>query len=239
MAKAKFYTYVHRKASTGDVFYVGKGSGKRFAATHDRSSYWRSIVAKHGITIEVVAYFFDEAAAFDHERLLIAEYRSGGIKLCNLTDGGEGASGKVMSEEAKRLISLANKGRKREPFSESTRAKMSQAHKGKKQSAEAIAKTAAAHTGMKRGPETIARMSQALKGKGLGRSVSDETRAKISALKKGKPLSEKGRNGISAGHANRTKYCVMSDDHKQKILAGQAAYWIKRRAEKQAQADSA
>ena len=238
MAEAKFYTYVHRKASTGEVFYVGKGSGKRYAATQDRSSYWRRIVDKHGVAIEVVAYFFDEAAAFDHERLLIAEYRASGVKLCNLTDGGDGASGNVMSEEARRKISEANKGRKREPFSDATRAKMSAAHLGKKLSPEAIAKTAAAHRGMKRSPETLARMSAALKGKGAGREVSAETRAKIVAINTGRVHTAEARANMSASHKGR-KYYPMSEDQKQKILAGQAAYWVRRRAEKAAHAIAA
>jgi len=236
MAEAKFYTYVHRRADTGEVFYIGKGSGKRYAATQGRSTFWKRIVAKHGIAIELIAYFFDEAAAFDHECMLIAEYRAGGVMLSNLTDGGDGASGKVMSEEAKRLISIANKGRKREPFSDVTRAKMSASHLGKKQSAEAIAKTAAAHIGMKRSPETLARMSAALKGKGVGRYVSAETRAKISAIKTGQAHTAEARVRISESHKGR-KYRPISEDQKQKILAGQAAYWIKRRAEKAALAN--
>lgn len=239
MPNWKFYTYVHRRADTGEVFYVGKGQGKRFAATHDRSTFWKRIVAKYGLVIEIVAYFFDEKAAFAHEREMIAEYRASGLRIVNMTNGGEGPSGMKMSDEAKSLISAANKGRKREPFSDATKAKMSAGHIGLKQSPDAIAKTAAFHTGRKRKPETLDKMSKALKGKGLGRVVSQETRDKCSAARKGKPLSDEGRKGISAGHANRTKYCVMSDDHKQKILAGQAAYWARRRAEKQALLQSA
>lgn len=232
MAKAKFYTYVHRKASTGDVFYVGKGSGKRFAATQGRSSYWRSIVAKHGITIEVVAYFFDEAAAFDHERLLIAEYRSGGIKLCNLTDGGDGASGNVMSEDARQKISAARLGIKRGPDSEETRRKKSESAKGRPMSAAAIAKTVAFHTGRKRSLETIAKMSAALKGHGAGRIVSQETRQKLSENRKGQMTTAATRKKISLSHETRTVYSKMTDEKKRKILAGQAAYWQRKREEK-------
>ena len=236
MAEAKFYTYVHRRADTGEVFYIGKGSGKRFAATQYRSTFWTRIVAKYGIAIEVVAYFFDEIAAFDHERLLIAEYRASGTRLVNMSDGGEGSSGMKMSDKAKQLISTANKGRKREPFSDATKAKMSASHFGKKQSPEAIAKTAATHTGMKRSPETLARMSAALKGVNVGREVSIETRAKISVITKGRTHTDEAKAKISAAHQDRVKYSTMSADQKQKILAGQAAYWIKRRAEKAAAA---
>ena len=236
MAEAKFYTYVHRRADTGEVFYVGKGSGKRYAATQGRSTFWKRIVDKHGIAIQLIAYFFAEAAAFDHECLMIAEYRAIGVMLSNLTDGGDGASGNVMSEEARRLISAAKTGVKRAPFTDAARANMSAGHMGKKQSPEAIAKTAAAHRGMKRSPETLARMSAALKGKAVGRYVSAETRAKISAINTGRVHTAETRARMSESHKGR-KYYPISEDQKQKILAGQAAYWIKRRAEKAALAN--
>lgn len=237
MANWKFYTYVHRRADTGEVFYIGKGSGKRFAATQDRSTYWKRLVAKYGFSIEIVAHFLAEEHAFQHERELIAEYRANGVRLVNLSDGGEGPSGAVRTAETRNKISSANKGRKRDPFSEETRLKMSLSHVGKKQSQEAIEKTVAFHRGRKRTIETLEKMSKALKGKGLGREVSDVTRDKISKLNAGRVHTESAKENMSKGHANRTKYCVMSDEHKQKILAGQAAYWARRRAEKQAQRD--
>ena len=234
MANWKFYTYVHRRADTGEVFYIGKGSGKRFSATQDRSTYWKRIVSKYGVLIEVVAYFFDEEHAFQHERELIAEYRTKGVRLVNMSDGGEGPSGAVRSTETRQKISEAKTGVKRKPFSDEARANMSSGHIGLKQSPEAIAKTAAFHVGRKRSPETLARMSESLKGKALGRQVSAETREKISAAHNGRVHTKSAKQNMSRGHSNRTKYCVMSDEHKQKILAGQAAYWARRRAEKQA-----
>lgn len=232
MAEAKFYVYVHRRADTGEVFYIGKGSGKRAWATQYRTEYWHRVKSKYGIVIQILERFEKESDAFKHEKAIIALHRAAGLRICNITDGGEGASGMVMTEVAKAKISAANKGRLRGPDSEETRKRKSEAAKGRPMSAEAIAKTAAFHTGRKRSPETIAKMSAALKGKGAGRLVSAETRAKISALKKGVPLSESARMNISAAHAKRTKYGKMTEEHKAKILAGQAAYWARRRAEK-------
>ncbi len=89
----RFYTYIHRRASDGLIFYVGKGVKNRSHSTQHRNKHWHNTVAKHGVVIEVVAYWFTEEAAFDHEKSLISEYRKLNQPLCNMTDGGEGSSG--------------------------------------------------------------------------------------------------------------------------------------------------
>ncbi len=232
MAEAKFYVYVHRRADTGEVFYIGKGSGRRAWATQYRTDYWRRVRDKYGIVIEILEWFDKEEDAFRNEKVLIAHHRAMGARICNITDGGEGATGNVMPESAKLAISRSKTGRKRPPESVETRRRKSESAKGRRMSQDAIAKTAAFHTGRKRTAETLAKMSAALKGKGVGRVVSEETRAKLSALKKGKPVSEKARAAISAGHEKRTHYARMTPEHKARILAGQAAYWERRRADK-------
>lgn len=65
-------------------------------------------------------------------------------------------------------------------------------------SAEARAKIAAAGTGRKHTPETIAKMRVAKS------NVSQETRAKISKAKTGKPHSEETRTKLSASHTGKT-----------------------------------
>lgn len=204
MAKAKFYTYVHRRADTQEIFYVGKGSRSRAYTTQWRSTYWHRMVNKYGLVIEIVAYFYEEEAAFEHERDLIAELRANGNRIVNLTDGGDGASGAKRSEETRRRMSEAAKRRPPpKPMSAETRAKMSASHKGLKQSPEAIAKTAAFHRGRKRSPETLARMSEATKGKNVGRYVGPETRAKLSELGKGRQHSDETKRKMSAAKVGK------------------------------------
>lgn len=86
----KFYVYVHRKASTGDVFYVGKGIKGRASAKCGRSKFWHNIVAKHGIVIQNRLGPVPEACSFTFEKILI--HIIGLDSLCNLSAGGEGGT---------------------------------------------------------------------------------------------------------------------------------------------------
>lgn len=232
MAEAEFYTYIHHKADTGEIFYVGKGKGNRAFTSVGRNNFWHNVVNNHGFVVEIVDYFESEKIAFIHERALIAHFRSLGVRLCNATDGGEGPSGAKRSDDTRRKMSESMTGLKHRQFSKETREKMSISATGRKMSPEAIEKTATAHRGMRRSKETLEKMSAALKGKNLGVKKSPEAIAKAVAARKGKPLSEQAKKNISDGHAKRTKYCVMTEEHKAKILAGQAAYWEKKRREK-------
>lgn len=43
-----FYVYVHKKKTNGEVFYVGKGSGKRAWSAFGRNSLWKRTADKYG-----------------------------------------------------------------------------------------------------------------------------------------------------------------------------------------------
>lgn len=104
-----YFVYIHRRADDGRPFYVGKGTMKRGRCerAHERfgrSKWWQRVVVKHGLVIEVVAHFRNEADAHDHERALIAEI--GRERLVNLTLGGEGSVGLIVGPEARAKLSL-------------------------------------------------------------------------------------------------------------------------------------
>ena len=74
-------------------------------------------------------------------------------------------------------------------YSPETRARMSEAQKGKKHSPETRAKISEARKGKKHSPESRAKISEAKKGErnpNYGKKHSSETRAKISEAQKGK-----------------------------------------------------
>jgi hypothetical protein len=95
-----YFVYLHRRASNNKIFYVGKGCRYRHKKIEGRSQHWQNIVNKHGYNIEIVQHGMQEWWAFELERELILKYKDQG--LCNLTDGGEGASGFKITEETRR-----------------------------------------------------------------------------------------------------------------------------------------
>jgi hypothetical protein len=111
-----FYVYLHRKATTGEVFYVGKGKTRRAYDRFGRSKWWQRTVAKHGLIVEICDRNLQEWYAFERESELIAYYGRSDLGygcLINCTDGGEGSAGNLQSEKTRRLRALSNTGQKR------------------------------------------------------------------------------------------------------------------------------
>jgi len=111
----QFYTYLHCKPN-GAPFYVGKGCDSTHRRSHDfykRNIHHKNIVAKYGReTILVYVFPCDsEQQAFNDEIQQIAQLKSEGHTLCNMTDGGEGVSGAIISEETRIKMSIASTGR--------------------------------------------------------------------------------------------------------------------------------
>jgi hypothetical protein len=132
-----FYVYLHRKATTGEVFYVGKGYGRR-AWSNQRSQHWHLAVKKHGFTVQIIESGLQEWYSFELERELIAFY--GRDILCNMTDGGDGISGFTHGARARQLVSQARKGK---PLSKEHRAKLSLAKIGTSKPDQVRSKTSA------------------------------------------------------------------------------------------------
>ena len=97
----RFYVYLHKKADTGEVFYVGKGSRPdRIVDRAGRSTWWHATVAKHGLVTEMIQHYATDSQSKAFERSLIAFYGRQNTKtgcLINLTDGGDGSAGIIAS----------------------------------------------------------------------------------------------------------------------------------------------
>ena len=99
----KYYTYIHATPD-GKVFYVGKGTGKRFYKMNRRSWLWYEVFKKHeGILMQIVAHFETETEAYAHEMALIEFYKEEGCDLVNLSEGGAGPNGYAQSEKTRSL----------------------------------------------------------------------------------------------------------------------------------------
>ena len=214
MATNLFYVYLHRKKSNNDVFYVGKGFGKRAWKKTSRSEYWKRIENKHGRIVEIVKDGLQENEAFELEKEVIAFY--GRKNLCNLNDGGYGGTnpsketrlkmsiagkGKIVSEETREKKRIAATGKK---HSEKTKEKLRKINLGKKRTSpvtdEERKKRSESQKGKIISPETCKRISEAKKGK-AGKKLTDEAKNNLRLANTGRILSEESKKKI--GDANR------------------------------------
>ena len=132
----KYCIYRHIRLDTNKIFYIGIGSLKRPYNKISRNIYWKRITNKTNYEIQILKSDLSLEDAIELEKILINYYGRSNNKtgiLCNLTDGGEGVFGMVVSKETKLKISNTLKGRK--PLIES-RNKMSISHIGNKLSKE-------------------------------------------------------------------------------------------------------
>jgi hypothetical protein len=109
-----FYVYLHKKKYNGEVFYVGKGTKNRAYEKKSRSKFWHKVVNKYEYIVEIVEYGLQEWYAHELECNLIGLYgrRDRGYgTLVNLTDGGDGFSGLIITEERRKAISERVSGR--------------------------------------------------------------------------------------------------------------------------------
>lgn len=169
-----FYVYAHRTnlpRSLGDVFYIGKGQRRRAWTKWGHNQRWENTAKKYGYSVEILIDGLSESEAFVFEKFFISF--CGRNQLCNMTDGGEGASGSVHSEETKNKISKKNKGLTRSPEF-CARMKI---HNGKRNtSEEQRSKVAAANATRIVSKETRDKISAALSE----RVIKKETIAKLS-----------------------------------------------------------
>tara|TARA_R110001606_G_scaffold1789_4_gene6869 strand:+ start:105 stop:764 length:660 start_codon:yes stop_codon:yes gene_type:complete len=141
------HLYLHTKKGTEEVFYVGIGNAKRPYRKDSRNKWWHNVVNKYGYEITILADNLTWTQACDMEIYLIGYYGRGNSSigtLVNLTDGGEGIKGSIMSAETRAKMSASHKGKQ---HSEETKAKIGAASKGKKISKEQRAKLSALKKG--------------------------------------------------------------------------------------------
>lgn len=89
-----YYVYIWYIKDTNEVFYVGKGRGKRYKQTSSRNKFFMDMYTSHDCDVKKVYENLTEAEAFQKEMETIKWYRENtDFRLTNQTDGGEGSSG--------------------------------------------------------------------------------------------------------------------------------------------------
>lgn len=106
-----FYVYIHVRLDSGLPFYVGKGQDNRAWSKNRSNNHWRYIVNKHGYSVNIAQDGMAERDAFLLEMWLIAKLRHDGYDLCNMTDGGDGPSGLIHTDESRAKMSASATGR--------------------------------------------------------------------------------------------------------------------------------
>lgn len=105
-----FYNYIWFIKDTKEVFYIGKGKGRRYKSLRSRNKFFLDMYRTHDCCSVIVKDNLTEKEAFENEKKLIKWYRENtNYRITNQTDGGDGISGYSMSDYAKRKISKASK----------------------------------------------------------------------------------------------------------------------------------
>ena len=191
--------YVYMYLDLDNVpFYIGKGKGKRYYVSghlhkNNTNFFLKNKIRKVGtknVKIHFLHENITEEEAFRQEKYWIKYYGRrdlGTGTLCNLTDGGEGESGRIFSDEHKQKISVGNRGKK---VSDKVKQKMSKAAKGR-----------IILDGVRQ------KISNSMKGEKnpmygkpgywIGRTHTDEAKQKMRDDKKGKKLSNAHKQKIS------------------------------------------
>lgn len=118
------YVYLHTTLSGDIPFYIGIGTKQykdhenpklRYARAYSlngRTNFWKKIVAKHNYKVEILLESSDYNYIKEQEIYFIKKYgrrNLGQGTLVNLTDGGEGASNVIYTEE---ILNNMRKGQK-------------------------------------------------------------------------------------------------------------------------------
>lgn len=209
--RREFYVYCLRRPDKEDMlwpgadqpFYVGKGRvnngrikdhrreaeqlrhkpGPKSLKINIIHKLWKNEL---DFTEEIILGGLTEREAFELEITTIELYgriNLGTGCLANLTDGGEGGYGKIISEETREKLRQLATGR---TPSEETRQKLIESHKGKVHLEETKRKMSKAHKGKPKSEEHRQKM--------IGHSTSDETKHKIGDSNRGKEPWLKGKH---------------------------------------------
>ena len=102
-----YYVYEWFIKDTGEIIYVGKGTGRRYRV-RKRNRFFDSMLERYDCESRIVESFQDEKDAFAYEFDRINELKSRGQCVCNIYRGGLGGTTKWRTEEKRKKYSIDN-----------------------------------------------------------------------------------------------------------------------------------
>lgn len=212
-----FCLYFHINPLKNQIFYVGIGSINRAQDFSRRNIFWKRTVKKYGgVIVNIVEnnLTWDEACKL--EKFYINKIGRYNLKLgtlVNLTDGGDGSFGTIISEETRNRMSKSHKGFRNYKHSEKTKIKMRKPRVNKENfkkepmSQESKDKISKANTGK-------TAWNKDLIGYLKDKKLSQEHKDKISKGNKGKSRNKGRKLSIET----RKKVSISKDKYKKPIL---------------------
>lgn len=102
MPKKNFYVYEWFIIDSFEIFYVGKGTGRRKLELHNRSKYFMNIYNKYNCAVRLHKQSLTNEKACKEEIKRIAELKAVGQARCNFTTGGTGFAEGSLNPTAKK-----------------------------------------------------------------------------------------------------------------------------------------
>lgn len=204
-APIKWVIYGLIDPRNGEVRYVGWTTNlKRRMREHltpkkretDYKTNWVRNLRAEGLAPRVRVLEYGSGPYDAAEQFWISVYREAGVALTNLAIGGGGAVGVIKSLETRAKLSQALKGKKRPPEVgkkiSDARLRIGQSDKQK----EALKATSAANIGRKQPRSAVEARAKMARGKSWG-THSEEVKRMVSERFKGKPKSAETKAKIS------------------------------------------
>jgi len=103
-----YYVYEWYNIDNGEVFYVGKGKGRRWKAIAGRNDYFTNYYNKYSCDVRKTRIKLSEEDAYKIEIETIAKYKEKGQCICNFHIGGQGGASNKNAPHETALLKMVN-----------------------------------------------------------------------------------------------------------------------------------